>query len=681
MISRLLRGFGPTLTSMVLVVGLLAPITSGTAVTEGETFIVDSTLDDHDASGDCQCRTAGGVCTLRAAIEEANACTGGQTIRFGGPWSITPATTLPAITDDGTVIDGSDWWMVGSGLGFPAVQLDGNSGAFNGLEITGANCAVYGMVVTGFGHRGVYIHGGAHDNTIGGTGTHQRNVISGNGEDGVLIEGATTTTNTVTSNYIGTNPEGTDVPWGTVDWSNGHHGVSVWYGASNVITGNLVADNGWSGVATDYVNSGQISHNRIGMAVGGEPLGNGYHGIHIAHGSTPVASYNEIAFNVRGIHIDGGSDPWIYHNTIYSNTASAFTPPHGGGIMVTGSGTHGLINYNDILSNTARFGGGIAVEDGASPAIHYNTIQANWAYTTGSTTLGGGGIYVHQASAGIEHNQILSNTATGDSSAYPFPSGGGIYLESVTSVTVEDNEIRGNLVDGNAGGGGGIYIWDGDNVRILHNTVIDNRSYTWAVDGGGIEINNDPATSQATIDRNWIAGNYGSGGAVYLFDSGHVTLTNNVIVRNWTNGLHVHTSTVGIMAAHNTIAHNSRSGIKLEGAHLELYNTIVVSNTNYGAEVIGAWTLTQTRNDVWGNVQGECNETWVTFYMQEPPLFFDATADQYALRAGSPCIDVGDPAHTSPDSYNGLSRPQGAGPDIGAYEMTLTYLPLVLRDS
>jgi nitrous oxidase accessory protein NosD len=151
--------------------------------------------------------------------------------------------------------------------------------------------------------------------------------------------------------------------------------------------------------------------------------------------------------------------------------------------MVTGSDTHGLINYNDILSNTARFGSGIAVEDGVSPAIHYNTIQANRAYTTGSTTLGGGGIYVHQASVGVEHNQVLSNTATGDSSASPFPSGGGIYLESVTSATVEDNEIRGNPVDGNAGGGGGIYIWDGDNVRILHNTVIDNRSYTWAVDG------------------------------------------------------------------------------------------------------------------------------------------------------------------------------------------------------
>jgi CSLREA domain-containing protein len=671
-IGVLALGLGLTL---ALLAGLHTAHAAG-----GETFVVDSTLDDHDASGDCQCRTAGGVCTLRAAIEEANACAGAQTIRFSGPWSITPTTALPAITDDGTVIDGSDWWMLGSGLGLPGVQLDGNGGAFNGLEITGANCAVYGLVVTRFGHHGVYIHGGAHDNAIGGTGTHQRNVISGNSQDGVLIEGATTTTNTVTGNYIGTNPEGTAVPWGTVDWSNGWHGVSVWYGAGNVITGNLIADNGWSGVAIDEVNSGQISHNRIGMAVGGEPLGNGYFGIHVAHGSSPVASYNEIAFNARGIHADGGSDPWIYHNTIYSNTASALTPPHGGGIMITGIGTHGLINYNDILSNTARFGGGIAVEDSASPAIHYNTIQANRAYTTGNTTLGGGGIYVHATSAGIEHNQILSNTATGDPAAHPFPYSGGIFLESVKSVTVADNEIRGNLVKGNAGGGGGIYVWDGDDVRILHNTVMDNRSYTWSVDGGGIEINNDPATSQTTVDRNWIAGNYGSGGAVYLIASGHVTLTNNVIVRNWTNGLHVYTSTVGILAINNTIALNSGAGVKLDDAKLTLYNTIVVSNTGYGVycEMGTSWSLTRNRNDVWGNTSGNSNYGG-SFFMQQDPLFFDASADLYALRAGSPCIDAG--IDLTSNSYNGLPRPQGAGHDVGAYEMPPPIcLPLVLRD-
>ena len=47
------------------------------------TFKVNSTGDDHDASpGNGSCATAAGVCTLRAAIEEAGATAGDDTIRF-----------------------------------------------------------------------------------------------------------------------------------------------------------------------------------------------------------------------------------------------------------------------------------------------------------------------------------------------------------------------------------------------------------------------------------------------------------------------------------------------------------------------------------------------------------------------------------------------------------------------
>jgi CSLREA domain-containing protein len=44
-------------------------------------FTVDSTLDAVDAApGDGLCATGGGVCTLRAAIQEANALAGSDTI-------------------------------------------------------------------------------------------------------------------------------------------------------------------------------------------------------------------------------------------------------------------------------------------------------------------------------------------------------------------------------------------------------------------------------------------------------------------------------------------------------------------------------------------------------------------------------------------------------------------------
>src|SRR5439155_13469953 len=66
-------------------------------------FTVDSTGDDPDASpGDGTCATAGGACTLRAAIDEANANPDADTIAFdiagSGVHTIVPAGGLPFIT-------------------------------------------------------------------------------------------------------------------------------------------------------------------------------------------------------------------------------------------------------------------------------------------------------------------------------------------------------------------------------------------------------------------------------------------------------------------------------------------------------------------------------------------------------------------------------------------------------
>ncbi|MCD6400458.1 MAG: hypothetical protein J7L73_00890 [Anaerolineales bacterium] len=84
-------------------------------------------------------------------------------------------------------------------------------------------------------------------------------------------------------------------------------------------------------------------------------------------------------------------------------------------------------------------------------------------------------------------------------------------------------------------------------------------------------------------------------------------------------------------------------------------------------------------NDVWNNALGASNKS-ITFYLDQDPLFFDASAEQCSLRLGSPCLDSDSAAYASSTSYNGLSRPQGAGVDIGAYEMfPPVHLPIVLR--
>ena len=134
-------------------------------------LVVNSTGDAADANtSDGRCETAvPGVCTLRAAIQQANATAGADTIAFGipgaGAHTIAPATALPAITDTVT-IDG--YTQLGASantlaIGSDAVlliELDGSSasGAV-GLDFTapGSTASVVrGLAINRFTGGGVF---------------------------------------------------------------------------------------------------------------------------------------------------------------------------------------------------------------------------------------------------------------------------------------------------------------------------------------------------------------------------------------------------------------------------------------------------------------------------------------------------------------------------------------------
>jgi len=50
------------------------------------------------------------------------------------------------------------------------------------------------------------------------------------------------------------------------------------------------------------------------------------------------------------------------------------------------------------------------------------------------------------------------------------------------------------------------------------------------------------------------------------------------------------------------------------------------------------------------------------------PRFVNGANGDFHLIAGSPAIDAADPAATSAVDFDGTSRPQGAGRDLGAFE-------------
>ncbi len=266
-------------------------------------FVVNSTVDASDAApGNGVCATATGLCTLRAAIQEANAFPGLDTITFniapGGVQTITPASVFVSLTSP-VIIDGT---TQPGFAGTPIIELNGSlAGATaTGLKFTGGSSTLRGLVINRYGAYGVRLDGGGANivegnfigtnvsgtaalgnvsegvyivgssaNRVGGTALAARNVISGNGIGGVRIVGPSATGNKIHGNYIGTAVDGV-TPLG-----NGGHGVSIASAYGNAIggagagEGNTIAYNTgagvqiWTGATSNAVLSNSIHSNGL----------------------------------------------------------------------------------------------------------------------------------------------------------------------------------------------------------------------------------------------------------------------------------------------------------------------------------------------------------------------------------------------------------------------------------
>ena len=209
-------------------------------------FTVDSTGDGADsAPGNGTCRAPGNVCTLRAAIQEANALAGADLINFNiapaGAKTIVLGSALPAITSV-VIIDGTT--QPGFGV-TPIIELNAASGGANTLSLQSGSSGstIRGLVINrapgpairllgtsnnvivgnflgtnlagtaaGPGNQvGVYIGGVANNNRVGGPLDGERNIISGNTVDGIQINGSSSgaTDTVVENNYIGVDVNGT----------------------------------------------------------------------------------------------------------------------------------------------------------------------------------------------------------------------------------------------------------------------------------------------------------------------------------------------------------------------------------------------------------------------------------------------------------------------------------------
>ncbi len=257
---------------LVLGVVLLLALPSGRAEA-AITLTVNFTGDEGEPSamqGDGRCdwdaSTAGRQCTLRAAIEEANANSGGPDeiiFAIGGTTTvktISPNSALPTVTNP-VIIDG----YTQSGAS-PNTLDEGNNAVLNVvLDGLNAGAAVIGLTIE------------ASDSTIKGF------VIRRFDDYGIQILSAVATGNTVEGNFIGVNRDGITDRGNTSGVYIESDSNTV--GGTTSKAGNRIAHNGGNGVlivGTDSVGNHILSNSIYNNAELGIDLG----GINLADGVT-----------------------------------------------------------------------------------------------------------------------------------------------------------------------------------------------------------------------------------------------------------------------------------------------------------------------------------------------------------------------------------------------------------
>jgi len=323
-----------------------------------------------------------------------------------GVWLTASANVAANTIGPGNVISGNGLEGVLINSGPTANTVQGN---FIGTDRTG-------QYSVGNTNNGVRIE--SPGNTIGGTNTAARNIISGNAQYGIYLYGSGTSNTLVQGNFIGVNTNGTSA------LPNALSGIGIVSAPKNTIGGtntgalNLISGNTLAGISiiSNTASQNTIQGNYIGTdATGTTAIGNG-------------AAYTGWA--------GGGVDISSAPGTLIGGTAT------GTGNLISG-------NYWDA----------IAIGDGGAT----NTvIQGNWigVKADGISPLGNTGHGIDIRDTGGGGNTIIGGTQTGASNILANATvinRCGVRIQSAPGNT--NILVRGNSIYNNGGTGGfGIYL-------------------------------------------------------------------------------------------------------------------------------------------------------------------------------------------------------------------------------
>lgn len=149
--------------------------------------------------------------------------------------------------------------------------------------------------------------GGSIGTTPGGACTGSCNLISGNGQNGIFISGTESYGHVIKGNYIGLTAAGSNSIGNALDGIGLLNTPNTQIGGSTAGERNLISGNGSNGVIVvgNASTGNRIEVNFIGMTMAGTPLGNSGSGVAVSSATDTAILGNGIAFNGRlGIDLD-----------------------------------------------------------------------------------------------------------------------------------------------------------------------------------------------------------------------------------------------------------------------------------------------------------------------------------------------------------------------------------------
>lgn len=276
-------------------------------------------------------------------------------------------------------------------------------------------------------------------------------------------------------------------------------------------------------------------------------------------------------------------------------------------------GIWSMNNTNSVLieGNTIHDIGDQGIDcDGALHPVYNSVVRGNTVYNATNQ-----GIQMEDAFNSIVEKNIIYNSGSGIS-YINYGLGPSWYADAEYRTINTNGIIRNNLVYNNLQSGITFFASPGN--KVYNNTVYKttNLGGFW----GGIALTQ-------------------TGG----YYSSNTDIKNNLLVENTPYAIYIENPSSGlpIVTLNNNLYHNSSNTV-----------THFIQN-------IGPLSLDQYQN--------KTGEDLNSFF--KAPGFVNPIASDFRLLTYSPAVDTGTTLAAVPDDLNGVSRPQSAGYDIGAYEL------------